>query len=505
MALATIQSRAQVGISAPSVSVEVHLSRGLPSFSIVGLAETAVKESRDRVRSAILNSGFEFPNQRISVNLAPADLPKVGGRFDLPIAIGVLAASGQVPENTLKNKVFIGELALSGEMRAVSGSLTTALSLCGTDNQLVLPLKSANEASIVKGISVFPFNSLIELCGALNGLAEFKGWDNDVISLINNYPDISDINGQIVAKKALEIAASGNHSMIMIGSPGAGKTMLANRLCGIMPDLSDEKALETAAIASITDSKFEIESWRRRPFRTPHHSASAGALIGGGSIPQPGEITRAHNGILFLDELIEFQKYVLESMREPMESGYVDITRVSSHSRFPAKFLLIAAANPCKCGYFADPSGICRCTPEQVKKYLSKLSGPLLDRIDIQIKIDGVDRKDLTKDGPFGESSVDVRKRVTVTHQIQMDRQGKMNNDLDSKELKKFCYLTGNIKTYLDYVFAKLPISARGYFRVLKLARTIADIENSKEISKENISMAINLRHLDRVLLLNNV
>ena len=501
MALATIYSCALIGISAPSVIVEVHLSRGLPGFSIVGMPETVVKESRDRVRSAIINSGFDFPNRRISANLAPADLPKEGSRFDLPIAIGVLVASGQVSEDSVKDKVFVGELALSGALRDTTGSLVTALSIRNNNLILVLPSDSAREASLVQNILVWPVSSLIELADILNGNSVAKPAEPGNSTNQYHYKDMSDVVGQTVAKKALEIAASGNHSVLMLGSPGAGKTMLATRLPGICPALSEDEALESAAIMSLSRSEFNINNWKIRPFRSPHHSASCASLTGGGSVPKPGEITRAHNGVLFLDELTEFSRKTLDSLREPMESGYVDISRVALNIRFPCKFLLIAAANPCKCGYLGDPSGICKCSAEQVQHYMSRLSGPLLDRIDIQLQVSGVVHQDLIIKSPHGETSQVIRSRVQKARSRQLVRQGKLNSELNNEEIHTYCALDTAEQQLLEQVFVKLHLSARGYHRILKLARTIADTSESQKINREHLSLAISLRHLDRKML----
>jgi magnesium chelatase family protein len=500
MALATIDSCALVGISAPPVIVEVHLSRGLPSFSIVGMPETAVKESRDRVRSAIINSGFDFPNRRIAVNLAPADLPKEGSRFDLPIAIGVLVASGQVPKNSVKDKIFVGELALSGVLRSTRGSLVTALSLQDDNKILVLPSDSAREAALVKRISVWAVDSLIGLADILNGYSDPSPQVTENVTRLKKYKDMSDVVGQTLAKKALEISASGNHSVLMLGSPGSGKTMLATRLPGILPELGEQEALESAAIMSLARDQFDIDNWKARPFQSPHHSASCASLTGGGSIPKPGEITRAHNGVLFLDELTEFSRKTLDTLREPIENGYIDIARVALNIRFPCRFLLIAAANPCKCGYLGDPSGICKCSSEQVQQYMSRLSGPLLDRIDIQLQINGVEHQELRLKSPHGETSRVVRSRVEQAHARQLDRQGKFNSELSSQEIHIYCPLDSAEQKLLEQVFIKLHLSARGYHRILKLARTIADSSGSVKIAREHLSLAINLRHLDRRL-----
>ena len=387
--LAIVHTRTVVGVEAYEVSVEVHLANGLPAFSTVGLPETTVKESKDRVRGAILNSGFEFPAKRITVNLAPADLPKTGGRFDLPIAIGILVASGQIQADSLGEYEMVGELALDGKLRAVSGVLPTSLASAKSNRTLILPSDNSGEASLMNGVVSLKADHLLSVCRHLHGQETILPCVNNlgVPNGFNCYPDISDVKGQPYAIRAMEIAASAGHSLIFMGAPGVGKSMLASRLPGILPDLSIDSALEVAAIQSVSHGKFNVDNWRKRPFRSPHHSASAVALVGGGTYPKPGEITLAHKGVLFLDELTEFSRAALEQLREPIETGVINIARANQSIQYPCEFMLVAACNPCKCGYYGDGSDRCRCSQTSVESYRNKLSGPMLDRIDMHIQL----------------------------------------------------------------------------------------------------------------------
>ena len=413
MSLAVLKSRALNGMDAPEVTVEVHLANGLPSFTIVGLPETEVKESKDRVRAALQNARFDFPAQRITVNLAPADLPKESGRFDLPIALGILAASGQIPADALDGYEFAGELSLSGQLRPVRGALAMTFAICKSairDNvqarAFILPRENANEAALVKEAQIFPADSLLQVCAhfsATSSESKISPYVCQTVASKPQYPDFSEVKGQLQAKRALEIAAAGLHSVIMVGPPGTGKSMLASRFAGILPSMTDQEALESAAVLSLT-SGFSIDKWKSRPFRSPHHTASAVALVGGGGTPRPGEISLAHNGVLFLDELPEFDRRVLEVLREPLESGHITISRAAKQADFPARFQLIAAMNPCPCGYFGHNNGKCRCTPDVIARYQGKISGPLLDRIDMQIQVGALPHDDLLK-ATSGESS----------------------------------------------------------------------------------------------------
>lgn len=492
MGLAVLYSRALSGMDAPLVTVEVHLANGLPSFQIVGLPEAEVKESKDRVRAALQTSRFEFPARRITVNLAPADLPKESGRFDLPIALGILAASRQIPAKRLAEYEFAGELALTGELRPVRGALAMTYKASRDGRAFILPQNSAREAFLVKSATVYPATSLLEVCAHLAGQSELVPCADIEAAERAAYPDLIEVKGQSQPKRALEIAAAGQHSLIMAGPPGTGKSMLAARFPGILPEMTEDEALESAAIQSL-GAGFKSENWKRRPFRSPHHTASGVALVGGGGHPRPGEISLAHHGVLFLDELPEFSRSVLEVLREPLESGCITISRAARQADFPARFQLIAAMNPCPCGYLGHHNNKCRCTPDQVSRYRARISGPLLDRIDLHIEVPAL-REDELIAAASGETSATVRNRVQAARDIQMQRQGKSNAQLGSQEVDAFCAADVAGTALLKQAISRLNLSARAYHRILKIARTIADLAGGGAIKINHIAEAIQYR-----------
>jgi len=495
VSLAVLFSRGLAGMEAPLVTVEVHLANGLPAFNLVGLPEAEVRESRDRVRAALQTAQFEFPARRITVSLAPADLPKESGRFDLPIALGILAASGQIPGNRLTEYEFAGELALTGELRPIRGALAMAFKAQREGRRFVLPLASAREAALVPQAEVLGAESLLAVCAHLAGKTALAAALPFEAGETAAALDLADVKGQHQAKRALEVAAAGGHSVLFIGPPGTGKSMLAARLPGILPPMASGEALETAAIHSLT-GRFSAAAWGQRPFRSPHHTASAVALVGGGGDPRPGEISLAHHGVLFLDELPEWDRRVLEVLREPLESGRIHISRAARQAEYPAAFQFIAAMNPCPCGHLGDPQGACRCTPDQIHRYRARISGPLLDRIDLQVEVPAVPA-DALRTPAEGEASALVRNRVCAARTRQLARQGKPNRALTPREVDRWCLPDAAGEGLLARAMSQLRLSARAYHRILKVARSIADLSDAERPGAAHVAEAVGYRRGD--------